>query len=522
MEDYVRIFDTTLRDGEQSPGATMTADEKLRIARKLDAMRVDVVEAGFPAASPGELRSVQRVAEALEYSEVAALCRTREGDIRAAWEAVSVGKKPRIHVFIATSDLHMEHKLGMTRQQVLEQIRAGVSLASSLCERVEFSAEDATRSDVGFLQEAFALAVECGATVLNIPDTVGYTMPSEYFNIVTKVREAVGDRAIISTHCHNDLGLAVANSLAAVEAGARQIECCVNGIGERAGNAALEEVVMALRTRQDLTGIQTNVDTRQLLSVSRMVSEATGLSVQWNKAIVGRNAFAHESGIHQHGVLSKRETYEIMHPEDVGFNASNLVLGKHSGKHALRARLEDLGYRLDDEQMKVVFGEFKKLCDRKKVIYDEDLHALVNTGFGSEDRRYELVSVTFRSGSDIEPEATATLRIDDKEVTQTAKGDGPVNASFEAIKKCVGIEELALEEYRIEAISGGSDAQGRVHLLVKAGDFVASGDATHTDVVVASARALVDALNHYALQQQLYESGELSRAKEVKASGWGV
>ena len=522
MEDYVRIFDTTLRDGEQAPGATMTAEEKLRIARKLDSMKVDVIEAGFPAASPGELRSVQRVAELVEHAEVAGLCRTREGDIRAAWEAVRVGRRPRLHVFIATSELHMEHKLGMTRAQVLEQIRQGVSLAAELCPTVEFSAEDATRSDVGFLQEAFALAVSCGAKVVNVPDTVGYTMPNEYFDIVTAVRQAVGEQTIISAHCHNDLGLAVANSMAAIAAGARQIECCVNGIGERAGNAALEEVVMALRTRQDLMKITSRVDTTQLVSASRMVSEITGLSVQWNKAIVGRNAFAHESGIHQHGMLQNRETYEIMRPEDVGFNESNLVLGKHSGKHALRARLDELGYRLDDEQMRVVFEQFKKLCDRKKVIYDEDLHALVNDGFGGDEQRYTLEAIEFSSGSNVTPVAVATMRVGDRVVTETCQGDGPVNAAFEAIKKCVGREELVLEEYRIEAITRGSDAQGRVFLTIRSGEFKARGDATHTDVVVASARALVDALNNHALQEQLYESGELRRAQEVRATGWGV
>lgn len=521
MEDFVRIFDTTLRDGEQSPGATMTQDEKLRIARKLDSMRVDVIEAGFPAASPGELKSVREVASVVEYSEVAGLCRTRHGDIRDAWEALKDANRPRLHVFIATSDIHLEHKLRMTREQVLEEIRRGVSLARELCDTVEFSAEDATRSDIGFLREAFATAVEHGASVVNIPDTVGFTMPSEYFNIVSQVKEVIGD-AIISTHCHNDLGLAVANSLAAISAGARQVECCVNGIGERAGNTALEEIVMALRTRKDITGVETKIDTTQLVSTSRLVSDVTGLAVQWNKAIVGRNAFAHEAGIHQHGMLKNRETYEIMRPEDVGFKESNLVLGKHSGKHALLARLEELGYSLAPPRLATVFGEFKKLCDRKKDIYDEDLHALVNEAFHSGEKHFILEKLEFSGSNDGGASATACVRMGEQSVTETFEGDGPVNAAFEAIKRCVDLDEVTLDEYRIDAITEGADAQGRVHLLIRSGDFVSRGDATHTDIVVASARAFIDALNHHVLQERLYENGELRNAQQVRDIGRGV
>jgi 2-isopropylmalate synthase len=521
MEDFVRIFDTTLRDGEQSPGATMTQDEKLRIARKLDSMKVDVIEAGFPAASPGEQQSVREVASIVEYSEVAGLCRTRHDDIRAAWEALKDANHPRLHVFIATSDIHMEHKLRMDREMVLDEIRRGVSLASELCDTVEFSAEDATRSDIEFLKEAFATAVECGASVVNIPDTVGYTMPSEYFEIVSQVKEVVGD-AIISTHCHNDLGLAVANSLAAISAGARQVECCVNGIGERAGNASLEELVMALRTRKDLTGVETRVDATQLLSASRLVSDTTGLAVQWNKAIVGRNAFAHEAGIHQHGMLKNRETYEIMRPEDVGFSESNLVLGKHSGKHALRARLEELGYSLNPARLGSVFAEFKKLCDRKKDIYDEDLHALVNEEFHSGDKHYVLEKLEFSGTTDNGASATVHVRMGEREVTETAEGDGPVNAAFEAIKRCVDLDEVILDEYRIDAITEGADAQGRVHLLIRSGNYLSRGDSTHTDVVVASARAFVDALNHHVMQERLYQSGELRNAQQVREIGRGV
>lgn len=522
MSDYVHIFDTTLRDGEQSPGATMTPDEKLLLARKLDGMRVDVIEAGFPAASPGELRSVQRVAELCEYAAVAALCRTKPGDIDASWEAVRGARRPRIHTFIATSDLHLEYKLKMTRAQVLEQIRSAVSRCADTGAEVEFSAEDATRTDVGFLQEAFALAVECGATVVNVPDTVGYTMPIEYFHIITKVREAIGDKAIISAHCHDDLGLAVANSLAAISAGARQVEVCINGIGERAGNAALEEVVMALRTRRDLMKLTSNVDTRQLLSASKLLQDITGLPLQWNKAIVGRNAFAHESGIHQHGMLNNPETYEIMRPADVGFNDTNLVLGKHSGKHALRARYEDLGYHFQDEQLNTLFDAFKKLCDKKKVIYDDDLHALLLEGIDTGETRYELQDLSFQSGLHAEATATATVRVGADVLTQTATGDGPVNATIEAIKQATHNGDITLENYRIEAVTKGADALGRVHLTLRKGDILARGDAAHSDVVVSSAKAYIDALNHLVLQEQLQDSGELRRAAEVKASGSGV
>ena len=522
MSDYVHIFDTTLRDGEQSPGATMTADEKLLLARKLDGMRVDVIEAGFPAASPGELRSVQRVAEMCEYAAVAALCRTKPGDIDASWEAVKNAKKPRIHTFIATSDLHLEYKLKMTRAEVLEQVRAAVSRCADTGAQVEFSAEDATRTDIGFLQEVFSLAVECGANVVNVPDTVGYTMPDEYFNIITAVREAIGDKAIISTHCHDDLGLAVANSLAAIRAGARQVEVCINGIGERAGNAALEEVVMALRTRRDLMKITSNVDTKQLLSASKLLHDITGLPLQWNKAIVGQNAFAHESGIHQHGMLNNPETYEIMRPGDVGFNDTNLVLGKHSGKHAVRARYEELGYRFSDEQLNTLFESFKKLCDKKKVVYDEDLHALLLADFDSGEKRYTLEDLRFQSSLNGEASATVKVGVDGNIVEQTAHGDGPVNAALSAIRDALNLSDISLENYRIEAVSKGSDALGRVHLTLRKGDILSRGDAAHSDVVVSSTKAFIDALNHLVLQEQLQDSGELRRAAEVKASGSGV
>jgi 2-isopropylmalate synthase len=502
-DHHVRIFDTTLRDGEQSPGATMTLDEKLRIAKKLEDLGVDVIEAGFPAASPGELESVRQISHVLERAQVAALCRTRDNDIEAGWKAVASGVDPRLHVFIATSKLHMEQKLKLAPDQVLDEVKRGVGHCASLCKSVEFSAEDATRTDLEFLKEVFLCAVENGATVLNIPDTVGYTMPQEYTRIVLAVREAVGDRAIISTHCHNDLGLAVANSLAAVEAGARQVECCMNGIGERAGNAALEEIVMALSVRHDLLGCKTNIDTRQIMSTSRLISQITGLHVQASKPIVGRNAFAHESGIHQHGMLRDRRTYEIMRPEDIGLTESKIVLGKHSGRHALQKRLEELGFAMSKTQLDTVFGKFKQLADRKKNIYDEDLTALVADDVFDMPLRYLLKSVEFKSGTDTQPWARVVVSWDDSDHCSEAEGNGPVNAVIEALKQCTENTGVRLEEYHLDALSGGSDAQGNVRLSIEEGGMVSHGRSTHMDVVMASAQAFVAALNHRAFQTEL-------------------
>ncbi|MED5464581.1 MAG: 2-isopropylmalate synthase [Myxococcota bacterium] len=510
--DYVRIFDTTCRDGEQSPGATMTRAEKLRIVKALEGLGVDVIEAGFPAASPGEVSAVREISATVETCEVAALCRTREGDIDAAWSAVKDAVKPRLHVFIATSDIHLEHKLKMTRDEVLAQIAQGVSACRSLTSRVEFSAEDATRSEAGFLREAMACAVEHGATILNVPDTVGYTTPVEYGKIISSIVELTeGTDAIVACHCHNDLGLAVANSLAAILAGARQVEGCINGIGERAGNAALEEVIMALRTRRDVFGIETRADSTKLLALSKLVSRITGIPVQPNKAIIGKNAFAHEAGIHQHGVLNERTTYEIMAPEDVGFNESSLVLGKHSGRHALRDRLKELGYALSDEELNRVFTSFKELADKKKDIYDPDLHALVaNTVLNVEDY-YELLNIEFTSGNEVTPHARAKLRAGSDVVEAECDGDGPVNAVVEAIKVASGLESVSLKDYSISAITGGSDAQGRVNVRVDKGGEIAQGQSTHTDVVVASAQAFVCALNHLVYQEELKRRAEGSK-----------
>jgi 2-isopropylmalate synthase len=502
-DNHVRIFDTTLRDGEQSPGATMTLDEKLKIAKKLEDLGVDVIEAGFPAASPGELESVHEIAQIIEHSEVAGLCRTRDADVDAGWKAVSAAKLPRLHVFIATSELHMVHKLKMSPAEVLEEVRRSIAYASSLCARVEFSAEDATRTDLGFLKEIFVCAVENGATVLNIPDTVGFTMPQEYTHIVQEVIKVIGKRALISTHCHNDLGLAVANSLAAVAAGARQVECCINGIGERAGNAALEEIVMALKIRADLLGCDTRIDTKQLMTTSRLVSQVTGLQVQASKPIVGRNAFAHEAGIHQHGMLKDRRTYEIMRPEDVGLTESKIVLGKHSGRHALQNRLAELGFRVSAGQLATVFDKFKVLADKKKNIYDEDLTALVADDVFDMPVRYELKNVEFKSGTDVEPWAKVTVVIDGETEVREATGNGPVNAVIEALKQSTGNTDVLLEDYHVDALSGGSDAQGNVRLTIVGGGMLSHGRATHLDVVMASAQAFVAALNHRAYQLEI-------------------
>jgi 2-isopropylmalate synthase len=503
-DNHVRIFDTTLRDGEQSPGATMTLDEKLRIARNLEALGVDVIEAGFPAASHGELQSVREIAAVVSHAEVAGLCRTREPDVEAAWKAVCDAKKPRLHVFIATSKLHMEHKLKLTPAQVLEEVRRGVKQCASLTKSVEFSAEDATRTDLAFLKEVFACAIENGATTLNIPDTVGYTMPTEYTRIVQEVMGVVGDKpVVVSTHCHNDLGLAVANSLAAIMAGARQVECCVNGIGERAGNASLEEIVMALRVRKDLVGCDTRINAREIMNVSRLVSQVTGLSVAASKPIVGRNAFAHEAGIHQHGMLQNRRTYEIMRPEDIGLTESKMVLGKHSGRHALHNRLTELGYRLSQGQLDQVFDRFKHLADRKKNIYDEDLTALVADDVFNVPVRYELVTVESRSGTGQEPWARATVRVDGKPRTCEGTGNGPVNALVSALKECTDNTEVQVDEYHIDALSTGADAQGKVSIGISADGIMSRGQATDIDVVIASAKAFIAALNHRAYQLEL-------------------
>lgn len=498
MKDPLIIFDTTLRDGEQSPGASMTKEEKLRIARQLERMRVDVIEAGFAAASPGDFEAVRAVAEAIKESTVCSLARANEADIERAAEAIRPAKRQRIHTFIATSPIHMEKKLRMAPDQVVAQAVEAVRFARRFTDDVEFSAEDAGRSELDFLCRIFEAVIEAGATTLNVPDTVGYTLPHEYAEKIRRLIERVpnSDKVIWSVHCHNDLGLAVANSLAAVLAGARQVECTINGLGERAGNAALEEIVMAVRTRQDAFPCDTRIDTTQIVPTSKLVSTITGFPVQPNKAIVGANAFAHESGIHQDGVLKHRETYEIMRAEDVGWTANKIVLGKHSGRRAFRARLEELGIEIgSEEQLNQAFARFKELADKKHEIFDEDLFALMaEEPAPSEGERIRLVATVIHSETGEAPHAKLTLAIDGKEYVTEYDGSGPVDAAFKAIESLVHSgAELVL--YSVNAITQGTDAQGEVTVRLSKGGRIVNGLGADTDIIVASIKAYINALN---------------------------
>jgi 2-isopropylmalate synthase len=493
------IFDTTMRDGEQSPGASMTKEEKLRIARQLERMRVDVIEAGFPAASDGDFEAVRAVASIIKDSTVCGLARANENDIRRCGEAVKPAKSPRLHTFIATSPIHMEKKLRMEPSQVIEQAVRAVKWAREYTDNVEFSPEDAGRSDIDFLCRILDRVIRAGATTLNIPDTVGYTFPEHFGRLIRTLRERIpnSDKVIWSTHCHNDLGLAVANSLAGVLNGARQVECTINGLGERAGNAALEEIVMAVRTRQDIFPCDTGIDATQIVPASRLVSGITGFPVQPNKAIVGANAFAHESGIHQDGVIKSRDTYEIMRAEDVGWKANRLVLGKHSGRNAFRQRLAELGIVLDSEEaLNAAFKRFKDLADKKHEIFDEDLQALISeqTSDYVENEPYKLVSLTAHSETGELPYAKVVVTENGKERRAEAQGSGPVDASFKAIDSIVRSgSELLL--YSVNAITTGTDAQGEVTVRVAKGGRIVNGQGADTDIVVASAKAYINALN---------------------------
>jgi 2-isopropylmalate synthase len=503
--DRVLVFDTTLRDGEQSPGCTMDRRQKLILARALAELGVDVVEAGFPAASEDDCDAVAAIAAELTHAGVAALARCQRADIEKAAAALSRARRPRLHVFIATSPLHMRHKLGLSEQQVLDAIATHVALARRLVDEVEFSAEDASRSDREFLARALTVALEAGARILNVPDTVGYATPGEYGGLFRFLRERVPgiDRAILSCHCHDDLGLAVANSLAALENGARQVECTLNGIGERAGNAALEEIAMALKVRRDRLGLHTGIDGTRLVPTSRLLVALTGNPVARHKAIVGENAFAHESGIHQHGMLRHRETYEIMRPEDVGLERSQLVLGKHSGRAALEARLAELGIAVDEATLEQVFQRFKQLADRKKEIFDADLEALA---LGLDRERlgpWQLVSLSVQAGigaSGTVPAAGVELvHRDGRRVREAASGDGPVDAVFAALKRATGIE-VQLLDFQIRALTRGADAQGEVRLAVDHAGRQYAGRAISTDILEASAQALLEVLNRIARQ----------------------
>jgi 2-isopropylmalate synthase len=497
-QDRLIIFDTTLRDGEQSPGASMTREEKVRIARQLERMRVDVIEAGFPAASPGDFEAVKAVADAVRDSTVCGLARARQADIDRAGEALKGAASSRIHTFIATSPIHMEKKLRMTPDQVLEQAVAAVQWARAWTDNVEFSPEDAGRSETDFLCRVLEAVIAAGARTVNIPDTVGYAMPFQFGELIRTLRERIpnADRAVFSVHCHNDLGLAVANSLSAVMNGARQVECTINGLGERAGNAALEEIVMAVRTRPDVFGCVTGIDATQIVPASRLVSGITGFPVQPNKAIVGANAFAHESGIHQDGVLKHRETYEIMRAEDVGWSANKMVLGKHSGRNAFKTRLKELGIELaSEEEVNAAFARFKDLADKKHEIFDEDLHALVSDeATVMESDRFKLVSLRVCSETGETPNARVVLADDGTEREACSDGGGPVDASFRAIEAMVhsGADLLL---YSVNNITSGTDAQGEVTVRLARGGRIVNGQGADTDIVVASAKAYVHALN---------------------------
>ncbi|QDS96146.1 2-isopropylmalate synthase [Roseimaritima multifibrata] len=499
----VRIFDTTLRDGEQSPGASMNLSEKLEVAQALADLGVDVIEAGFPIASPGDFEAVKQIAATVRGVTVCGLARCSDKDIDRAWEALKHAPQARIHVFLATSAIHREFKLRMTPDEIVERAVSGVRRAAAVCDDVEFSPEDACRTEHDFLCRVVEAAIDAGATTVNIPDTVGYATPGEVFARIRMLRDRVPniDKAVISTHCHDDLGMAVANSLAAVEAGAGQIECTINGIGERAGNAALEEVVMALRTRSDYYHFTTNIDTKRLVPTSRLVSATTGIVVQRNKAIVGRNAFAHESGIHQDGMLKERSTYEIMSPEEVGFAKTDLVLGKHSGRAALADRARQLGFQLTGEQLQSVFAEFKKLADKKKEIYDGDIVALIGSEISDRvEAHWSLTDFEVTSGRNRKPMVTVTLRSGEDEFTETVEeGDGPIDAAFWAVERITGIETVC-KNFRVHSATLGRDAQGEVRVEVEYQGELYRGIGVSTDTVEATILAILNAVNRIAAQ----------------------
>ncbi len=504
----VIIFDTTMRDGEQSPGASMNIREKLEIGRQLTKLGVDVMEAGFPISSPGDFESVKQLAQKINGPVIAGLARAHEKDITACWDAVKYAKRNRIHVFLATSDIHIKSKLNKTRDEVLAMAVKSVKYACSLCKDVEFSAEDATRTDFNYLCAVIEAVIAAGAKTVNIPDTVGYTLPDEYIRTIRGLRDRVKgiDKVIVSVHCHNDLGLAVANSLSAIAGGARQVECTINGIGERAGNAALEEVVMAMHTRHDLLNVECNINTKELYKTSRMVSTLTGVAVQPNKAIIGANAFAHEAGIHQDGVLKERTTYEIMDPKAVGVPSNKLVLGKHSGRHAFVRRLKDLGYIVKTEEIEKLFSQFKVLADKKKCVYDDDILSLVEAGIAQAPAVYVLEYLQTSSGTGVVPTATVRIACNAKKakqpvITQEAStGDGPVDAAYKAIEKITGIR-ASLSDYTIRAVSGGEDAQGEVNVRADYKGNSYTGRGASTDIIEASVKAYLQAINKIASEK---------------------
>ncbi len=496
MSERVYIFDTTLRDGEQSPGASMNTAEKMRLANQLEKLGVDIIEAGFPAASDGDFEAVSRIAAKLQRTEVAGLCRASKGDIDQAWAAVKMAAKPRIHTFIATSDIHLQYKLKMNREEVVAAAVEAVRYAKRFTPNVEFSAEDGSRSDRDYLCRVFEAAIAAGATTVNLPDTVGYAIPEEFADLVRYVIAHTPNihQAVLSVHCHNDLGLATANTLAAIRAGARQAEVTINGIGERAGNTSLEEVVMSLHTRPNFLPMETGIRTEHIYPTSRLVSMITGIIVQPNKAIVGANAFAHEAGIHQDGVLKNPMTYEIMKPETIGLSANKLVLGKHSGRHALRSHLKELGYDLSDEELQIVFTQFKELADKKKHVMDEDLEAIVTEGILRTADIFKLEYLNVSAGTTVLPMASVKLSVNGRSVMGAGYGNGPIDATFNTIAKLTGTSSELLR-FTVGALTGGTDAMGEVIVRLRENGLVALGKGSDADIITASAKAYLNGLN---------------------------
>ncbi|MAJ23996.1 MAG: 2-isopropylmalate synthase [Rickettsiales bacterium] len=501
--DKIKIFDTTLRDGEQSPGCSMNLEEKLKVFEALEYLNVDIVEAGFAIASEGDFEAVKEVAKLAKKTTVCSLARANKNDIERAREALSFAKQFRIHTFIATSDLHMKYKLQMTKEEVLEKIKESVSYARKFTDDVEWSAEDGSRSDFEYLCKCIDVAIKAGATTINIPDTVGYCMPKEYQNIFTNIKNNVSniDKVTLSVHCHNDLGLAVANSIAGIDGGARQVECTVNGIGERAGNASMEELVMMIKTRKDMLPYYTDINTKHIINASRVLSAVTSFSVQPNKAIVGANAFAHESGIHQDGMLKHNRTYEIMNPESIGLSKSKLVLGKHSGRHAFKEKLNEMGYSLGDNYINEAFKKFKQLCDKKKEIFDKDIIALVDTEVSQQDEIIKLKLLEVNCGSTRNPKVKVVLEYKGQEVEKIDSGNGPVDSIFKSINTLIK-NNAKLELFLINAITKGTDAQAEVSVRLKENDISVSGMASDTDTMVAAARAYIIALNKLILKRK--------------------
>ncbi len=490
----IKIFDTTLRDGEQSPGASMNVDEKIQISKQLVKLGVDIIEAGFPIASQGDFEAVKRIANEVHGAVIAGLARAKEEDIKRAWEAVKDAPQKRIHTFHSTSDIHLKHQFRVSREEALKRSVEMVKFARGLTDDIEFSPMDATRTELSYLIEVVSAVIEAGASTVNIPDTVGYTTPTEFGAMIKAIKDRIGDSAVISVHCHNDLGLAVANSLSAILNGAGQVECTINGIGERAGNCSLEEVVMGLATRKDFYQATTNINTKEIIRTSRLLTRITGIPVQPNKAIVGANAFAHESGIHQDGLLKEKMTYEIIKPEDIGLKQTELVLGKHSGRHAFKTRLRELGFDLGTEETEGAFVKFKHLADQKKHIFDEDIETLVSEEFSKIPEAYTLIGLSVSSGTKTAPKASLKMKVKGKTVQKTARGDGPVDATYKAIALITKTKSKLLK-FEVKSITGGTDALGEVLVSLEENGRTVRGSGADTDIIVASAKAYINALN---------------------------